>query len=167
MRLQFVLASFLLGFSFFAQGQKKVSNDAFDTMLHSLLQHSVPEVLPEDCNTYNEIIYLDARENKEYQVSHIQNAEWIGYDSFTLKNVKHIPKDKKIVVYCTVGFRSEKVAEKLIKAGYTNVANLYGGIFEWMHTDNKVMNDSITKDVHTYNKEWSQWLAKDTGNKIY
>lgn len=167
MRLKFILISFLLGISFFAQGQKKVSNEAFDTMLQSLLQHSVPEVLPKDCVTSTEVIYLDAREKKEYEVSHLPNAQWIGYESFQLKNIKHIQKDHKLVVYCTVGFRSEKVTEKLIAAGYTNVANLYGGIFEWMHTSNNVVKDSVTKNVHTYNKEWSQWLSEGVGNKIY
>lgn len=167
MRLHIIIVSFLLGVSFFAQGQKKVTNEAFDTMLQSLLQHSVPEVLPEDCSTSTEVIYLDARERKEYETSHLPNAQWVGYDTFRMKNVKSIPKDQKLIVYCTVGFRSEKVAEKLIKAGYTNVANLYGGIFEWMHTDNKIVNDSVTKNVHTYNKEWSKWLQEGTGNKIY
>jgi len=33
-------------------------------------------------------------------------------------------------VYCSLGIRSEVIAKKLKKAGYTNVFNLYGGIFE-------------------------------------
>lgn len=156
-----------LGISFFAQGQKKVSNEKFDNMLQSLLQHSVTEVTPEECATSTEVLYLDAREKKEYEVSHLPNAKWIGYTNFKLKRMQNIPKDTKIIVYCTVGLRSEKIAQKITNAGFSNVSNLYGGIFEWMHMGKKVMNDSVTKNVHTYNKEWSQWLNDNTGNKIY
>ncbi len=42
-----------------------------------------------------------------------------------------IGEESKVVVYCSVGYRSEKIAEKLKAAGYKNVFNLYGGIFEW------------------------------------
>ena len=153
-------------FSFFAQGQKKVTNGDFDNMLQGLLSHSVTEVTPKECSS-TEVIFLDARELEEFKVSHIPNATWVGYDTFKLKNVESISKDSKIVVYCTVGYRSEKISEKLIKAGYSDVSNLYGGIFEWMHTGNKVMDHSVTKNVHTYDKEWSQWLIEGTGNKIY
>ena len=167
MRFKLIMVSFLLGVSFFAQGQKKVTSEAFNTMLQSLLQHSVPEVLPMDCVTSTEVVYLDAREKKEYEVSHLPNARWVGYNTFKLKKVQDIDKNTPIVVYCTVGFRSEKIAEKLLNAGYSNVANLYGGIFEWMHAGKTVMNDSITQNVHTYDKEWSQWFDENSGNKIY
>lgn len=152
--------------SFFVQGQEKVIDPNFNNMLQSLLKHSVTEVTPNECD-FSETIFLDAREKEEFEVSHIPNAHWVGYDTFKLKNVNTIPKDSNIIVYCTVGYRSEKISEKLIKAGFTNVSNLYGGIFEWMHTGNNVVNDSITKNVHTYNEEWSQWLSNGIGNKIY
>ena len=166
MRLKFIIFFLFTSFSFFAQSQKNIINSDFDKMLQSLLTHSVTEVTPDEC-TSSEIIFLDAREQEEYEVSHIPDSKWIGFDTFKLKNVNAIPKDSKIVVYCTVGYRSEKISEKLQKAGFTDVSNLYGGIFEWMHTGNKVMDHSITKNVHTYNKEWSQWLNDGTGNKIY
>ncbi|PQJ80976.1 rhodanese-like domain-containing protein [Polaribacter porphyrae] len=115
-------------------------------------------------------ILLDAREQKEYEVSHIENAICVGYDKFNLKKtLTKLPKDKnaKIVVYCSLGIRSEVVADKLIKAGYTNVYNLYGGIFEWKNANFQVI-DTIgkpTEKVHTFNKDWSKWLKK--GVKVY
>ena len=77
-------------------------------------------------------ILLDAREEKEFKVSHLKNAICVGYDNFKLKEtLEKLPEDKntKIVVYCSLGIRSETVAHKLIEAGYTNIYNLYGGIF--------------------------------------
>lgn len=115
-------------------------------------------------------ILLDAREEKEFKVSHLKDAIRVGYDHFNTKEtIAKLPKDKdtKIVVYCSIGIRSETVAHKLIKEGYTNVYNLYGGIFEWKNANFKVVDTlgSETEKVHTFNKNWSKWLTK--GEKVY
>lgn len=116
------------------------------------------------------IIILDAREPKEFEISHLKNAMCVGYDFFNLENtLSKLPKDKnaKIVVYCSLGIRSEDIAEKLQKEGYTKVFNLYGGIFEWKNQNNTVVNkqNKPTEKIHAFNKEWSKWLHK--GEKIY
>ena len=71
------------------------------------------------------------------------------------------------MVYCSLGIRSEDVAEKLKKAGYTNVLNLYGGIFEWKNNDFTIYDseEKETENVHTFDEAWSKWLTK--GIKIY
>ncbi len=116
------------------------------------------------------LVLLDSRESKEFKVSHLKNATCVGYDNFNInKTIKQLPADKntKIVVYCSLGIRSEDIAEKLKKSGYTNVYNLYGGIFEWKNQNNSVVNSEgiQTNKVHTFNKEWGKWLLK--GEKIY
>ncbi len=114
-------------------------------------------------------ILLDARELKEYEVSHLKHAMHVGYDHFDLNTVlKNIPKTStSIVVYCSVGIRSEAIAQQLKKAGYSNVYNLFGGIFEWKNHNLPVYNceETETENVHAYSKDWGQWLLK--GNKIY
>lgn len=146
--------------------QRQVGDAKFNEMLSGLLLHSVNELLPLEVETSDSVVILDARELVEYKVSHIKEALWVGYDSFNLNRVARIPKNKKIIVYCSVGYRSEKIAEKLLKAGYINVSNLYGGIFEWVHASKKVYNkNGETKAVHTFNKEWSKWLF--VGEKKY
>ncbi|WP_439128141.1 rhodanese-like domain-containing protein [Polaribacter sp.] len=117
-----------------------------------------------------EAILLDAREEKEYKVSHLKGALFVGYDKFKLKEtLRKLPKDKntKIVVYCSLGIRSETVAHKIIEAGYTNVYNLYGGIFEWKNANFKVVDTlgNTTEKVHAFNKDWGKWLKK--GKKVY
>ena len=71
------------------------------------------------------------------------------------------------MVYCSIGIRSEDISEKLKKAGYTNVYNLYGGIFEWKNRNYPVVNpeNEVTEKVHAYSKQWGQWLHK--GKKVY
>ena len=116
-----------------------------------------------------ETLYLDAREPIEYEVSHLQNATCVGFDYFDISKFEetHQDKSQEIVVYCSLGIRSEVVAKQLIDAGYTNVKNLYGGIFEWKNANQAVYNlkEVETDSVHAFSKEWSKWLKK--GIKVY
>ena len=110
---------------------------------------------------------LDTRELYEYNVSHLTNARCVGYDKFTMNSIRDIPQDAEIVVYCSLGVRSEKIGERLTKAGYTNVKNLFGGIFEWVYNDFEIIdkNGKKTNRIHTFDSNWSQWLLK--GEKVY
>jgi len=136
-------------------------------MLQGLLDHSVDEMSVVQMDTLpNHVILIDARAKKEYDVSHIQHARWVGFDDFELSRVKDLPKEKPVLVYCSVGYRSEKVAEKLKEAGFQHVHNLYGGIFEWKNQGNPVYNASgITDSVHAYDKFWGVWLK--AGKKVF
>ncbi|WP_028891450.1 rhodanese-like domain-containing protein [Tenacibaculum sp. 47A_GOM-205m] len=125
---------------------------------------------PFDSAQGNSIIILDAREPNEFEVSHLKNAVCVGYNFFNLEHtLAKLPKNKntKIVVYCSLGIRSEDIAEKLQKEGFTNVFNLYGGIFEWKNQGNTTVDlqNNPTEKVHAFNKEWGKWLYK--GEKIY
>ncbi|WP_026210565.1 rhodanese-like domain-containing protein [Flexithrix dorotheae] len=139
----------------------------FNKMVDDLLAHSVDEVHTEDLNLTEDIVLLDAREKEEFEVSHLKNAHWVGYNTFRRNALEGISKDQKIVVYCSVGYRSEKIAERLIKMGYKNVSNLYGGIFSWVNEGKPVFTETHkpTEKVHAYNEEWGKWLVK--GEKIY
>jgi len=72
-----------------------------------------------------------------------------------------IDKDAPIVIYCSVGYRSEKIGEKLQKAGYKNVINLWGGIFDWANLKLPLVNEDEEKvtSVHPYDENWGRWLA--------
>ena len=146
----------------------QVQNGAFHAMLQKLLDHNVPEIAVRQAPIDSEnVLYLDARDKAEYDVSHIENALRIGYDDFDMMRIKSLNKDRKVIVYCSVGYRSEKISQKLIKAGFRNVSNLYGGIFEWVNEERPVYNKAgeKTNDVHVYSKSWGIWLSG--GNKIY
>ena len=143
--------------------QQRVENNKYDLMLEKLLSHNVNEVAITDLANDSNIVYLDARSKNEYDVSHIENAIWVGCDKFKMKTVEGISKDRKIVVYCSVGYRSEIITQKLNKSGFKNVSNLYGGIFEWVNQQHKVYNNNgVTNNVHVYNEEWGVWLQKGT-----
>ena len=139
---------------------------AYDVMLHAMYSNTVPFVLADTLQP-NKYILLDTRERREYEVSHIANARWVGYDKFNYRSVTELPKDTAIVVYCSVGYRSEKIGEKLKELGFTNVKNLYGGIFQWVNEAKPVvdMDGAATDEVHAYSKAWGIWLNK--GKKVY
>jgi rhodanese-related sulfurtransferase len=115
----------------------------------------------------NDVFLLDAREREEYEVSHLKNARFVGFKEFDIESVKDISKNAPIVVYCSIGVRSEKIGEKLLAAGYTNVRNCYGSIFEWVNQGNVVvdMDNKPTQKVHAYNKKWGVWVKK--GERVY
>lgn len=146
----------------------QVQDPAYNLLLKNLLSHTVQEISVNELSAKSTgVIFLDAREKEEYDVSHLKDAIPVGYDHFDIRSVKNIPKDARIVVYCSVGYRSEKVAEKLSNAGYLHVANLYGGIFEWVNEDHPVydLSGKATENVHPYDVTWGLWLKK--GKKVY
>lgn len=138
-----------------------VKNDAFEKELRGLLSYSVPTIsVNEAFEKKDSFTFLDAREINEYMISHISGAQHIGYNTFNISSFNTIPKDEPIIVYCSVGYRSEKIGEKLISAGYKNVSNLYGSIFEWTNCGFPIVDhkEQATDTLHTYNKTWSQWV---------
>ncbi|MFY0688757.1 MAG: rhodanese-like domain-containing protein [Cyclobacteriaceae bacterium] len=138
----------------------------FEEKLAQLYHHTVPQLKAAELASREEVVILDIRSIDEFNVSHIEGAKLIDYDSFNEQDVKDIDKSAEIIVYCSVGYRSEKVGEKLLEMGFPKVLNLYGGIFEWKNNGFEVYNDrGVTDSVHTYNQKWSQWLKN--GVKVY
>lgn len=130
---------------------------------------SVPYISVEEAILTKNSLFLDTRKREEYDVSHVKDALWVGYKKFSIGDVlAQIPvKDTPIIVYCSVGVRSEDIGEKLLKAGYTNVKNLYGGIFNWKNKGNPVFsNDGMpTEKVHGFSKQWGKLLTN--AQKVY
>ena len=143
----------------------------FDEKMQSLYKNTVPLLDADQVDSlqsaHKKVYILDVRTLREYEVSHLKDSDFIDYDGFTKKDVKSIPKDAQVVVYCSVGYRSERIGEKMQKLGFENVYNLYGGIFDWKYRNKTIynQNEQPTDSVHTYNKNWGQWLLK--GVKVY
>lgn len=143
---------------------------AYAFMLKGMYRHTVPQVKPSELSRMLEQrqkpVLLDARTPEENEVSFIQGATFINYKAFGMAQIRHIPKETPLVVYCSVGYRSERVGELLLKGGYQDVRNLYGGIFEWVNRGNPVYNRTGRTDkVHVHSWAWSLWLQK--GEKVY
>lgn len=148
------------------QADSNISDTRYAKMLDGLLSHSVTEVDVQQTRKMSDVIYIDAREKSEFDASHIKGAIWAGYDDFDLARLTKLNKDQPVVVYCSVGYRSEKITEQLNKDGFSNASNLYGGIFEWVNQGEKVVNaNGETHNVHAFNRKWGKWLT--AGVKVY
>lgn len=148
----------------------KVENPEFEKKLNTILSYSVPLISVDDLQKYKDrYIILDTRESKEYQTSHIRNALFTGYDEPDFAVLKDLPKGQPIVVYCSVGYRSEKIGAQLKKMGFTEVYNLYGSLFEWANKGYPLVseNDTQTDTIHTFNKRWSKWVTHPAYTKIW
>jgi rhodanese-related sulfurtransferase len=148
------------------QAPTHVSDKVYDLLLATLLSHSVPEVSSEKLAS-EPFRVLDTRSYREFEVSHIQGAIWVGYDDFDVARLAGIERQGPVAVYCSVGYRSERIAEKLRQQGYTNVVNVYGGIFEWVNTGHPVITGlgTETDKVHAYSAFWGVWLKR--GERLY
>lgn len=153
-------------------GFSSVAQETLNEVLKKHNKNAIPYISATELRMYqsnNKVTILDSREINEYQVSHIESAILVGYDTFSLEAFSDsiTNKETPIVVYCTLGIRSEMIAAQLQKAGYSDVKNLYGGICEWKNKDYKVIDSTqnTTNNIHTFSKEWSKWLLK--GNPVF
>ena len=75
---------------------------------------------------------LDVREDDELAVAAIPWAKHVAMGSIP-ERAGEFAKDAPLVVMCHGGARSGRVAKYLRDNGYSDVANLAGGIDAWAH----------------------------------
>ena len=80
-------------------------------------------------NPVDSIWIIDVRSEKAYQNGHIPTAK--SFPSATiLSRLNEIPKDKYLIIYCTVGGMARIVSKQLKKVGYKRYMD-WGGISRW------------------------------------
>jgi rhodanese-related sulfurtransferase len=96
-------------------------------------------------------LFIDVREAREQQVSMLPGA--VTEKQF-LKDPDRY-RDRTLIGYCTISYRSGKLAEKLKAQGLT-LLNLKGGLLAWVHAGGKVYDQNgETKRIHVYGKKWN------------
>lgn len=104
-------------------------------------------------------ILLDARTPEEYAVSHLPDARRVDPNAKTISALDTVARETPIVVYCSVGYRSARIASRLQSQGFTNVANLQGSIFRWANEGRTVVRDGRPVGaVHPYDATWGALL---------
>ena len=111
-------------------------------------------------------ILLDIREPEEYAVSHLPGAYLATSEEEALGIIAKAGKDRQIVLYCSVGYRSTVMAKKLQAKGFTKAYNLEGSIFKWANEGREIYRgDQRVNVVHPYNSRWRQLLEKRLWSK--
>src|SRR4051794_29705329 len=107
-------------------------------------------------------VLLDVRTSDEWNVSHLPAARHVEPDASAESATTGLAKDTAIVTYCAVGYRSGEMAERLRVAGFTNVHNLEGSIFQWANEHRPlVQRDQRVTQVHPYSNFWGRLLKDD------
>ena len=73
---------------------------------------------------------LDVREPFEYEIAHISGSKLIPLGELP-RRFDELARDGEIAVHCKSGKRSAQAVQLLRHAGFTNVANVTGGIDAW------------------------------------
>lgn len=107
-------------------------------------------------------VLLDVRTEEEWNVSHLPGARRVDPDASIEKATAGLSKETPIVTYCAVGYRSGALATKLRAAGFTNVRNLEGSIFQWANENRPLVreNKPVTT-VHPYSTLWGRLLKSE------
>jgi len=122
------------------------------------------------------VILLDARPEEEFVVSHLEGAKRVDFQqkdwSAITKELQEKFKGKPnptVVSYCSIGYRSSVVIEKLqeyySKSGIRPAPefyNLEGSIFQWANEHRPMVdsNGQRTKFAHPYSAVWGKLLDK-------
>jgi len=107
-------------------------------------------------------VLLDVRTEEEWNVSHLPEARRVDPKAPLEEVISGMPKDAPIVTYCAVGYRSGALATKLREAGFINVWNLEGSIFQWANEHRPLVREGQTvTTVHPYSSLWGRLLSDD------
>ena len=95
-----------------------------------------PQDLKQLLDSKEEVLVLDTRNEYETRVGKFENAIDLNLDTFrhfpnAIKSLPEEYKDKQIVMYCTGGIRCEKASAVMMKAGFTDVKQLEGGVLDY------------------------------------
>lgn len=96
-------------------------------------------------------VFVDVRRANEQEISMIPRA--ITQQEF-LDNLESY-RDKNIIAYCTISYRSGKFAKAMAKKG-VSITNLEAGLLSWVHEDGPLHhNNREVKKLHVYGKKWN------------
>ncbi|HEY8834388.1 MAG TPA: rhodanese-like domain-containing protein [Chthoniobacterales bacterium] len=107
-------------------------------------------------------VLLDVRTPEEWNVSHLPGARRVDPNAAVDTAAAGLSKETPIVTYCAVGYRSGEMADRLRAAGFGNVHNLEGSIFQWANEHRPLVHgDERVSIVHPYNTFWGRLLNDD------
>lgn len=103
---------------------------------------------------------IDVRSPQEFAVSRIPGARNLPLDAVTAQALLGlgITRERPIVLYCSVGYRSAMATERLRAAGFEKAVNLAGSIFEWANAGRPLDGGSR---VHPYDSKWGNYLQEE------
>ena len=96
-------------------------------------------------------LFIDVRDEREQEISMLPGA--VTEREFLKDPAKYA--GRTLIGYCTISYRSGKLAAKLKKEGIL-LLNLRGGMLAWVHDGGKLYDRSgETRRIHVYGRKWN------------
>lgn len=143
-RILTILSALVFSFGLFAQS--------------NVIQHV-------DALTFNKMlksdrgVLIDVRTPREFNNGHIEGAVNINLNDYNFReDIKKLPRNMPIYVYCHSGNRSKNASIQLYELGYTKIVNLSNGIIGWNNESLPLIKSSSTvqsnqKAENTYTQQ--------------
>ncbi len=97
--------------------------------------HLLPSEWRKVMETNDDYVMIDVRNNYESKIGHFKGALKPNLENFydfpQWLDEAEIPKDKKVLMYCTGGIRCEKFSVLMKEKGWDDVNQLHGGILRY------------------------------------
>ncbi len=111
-------------------------------------------------------LLIDSRAAEEFAVSHLPGAQNLQSPAEVKTYLASLPQaPERIVIYCSVGYRSADLATQLQNKQSTTIPiqNLLGSIFSWANEDRPLVKgkNTPTVKVHPFNKKWGSLLKAE------
>ena len=96
-----------------------------------------PQQWKEVMENEDDYVLIDVRNNYESRVGHFKGAikpdveNFYDFPKWLVEKEKEIPKEKKVLMYCTGGIRCEKFSVLMKQKGWEDVNQLHGGILNY------------------------------------
>lgn len=109
----------------------------------------------------------------QFEVSHMQGAVWVGEDGEhaqeAVQTFLSAHPGGMVACYCSVGYRSSRLAELLLKVQGVNACNVEGSIFQWANEGKPVYKGEHPLQkviVHPYNNVFGMLLDQNKRSSI-
>lgn len=126
---------FTLIFSIFAfSACQKASTETASNAPASAVQNEIKQISVAEAKDATEgkgAQFIDVRTEAEYAGGHAPDAAHFPLDRLE-NDLTKLDKNKPVYVICQTGRRSQKGAEMLKKAGFTDIYNIQGGTSAWI-----------------------------------
>ncbi len=125
----------IIGLLFFWQYSK-------DRTVSSIqLKYNYQRLLPEEAHVFIQnnpnIVILDVRSKKEYDLGHLSNANFIPLKNLK-GNLEELDQQNTYLVYCENGKDSLKASKLMAESGFPRVFTLIGGYKKWPYEIRKI-----------------------------
>jgi rhodanese-related sulfurtransferase len=89
-------------------------------------------------------LVVDVREPNEFEAVRLESGVALVPLSVFQQRWQELPRDRPLLMMCAAGSRSAAATSWLVRNGYTDVANVAGGINEWQKAGLPVRRGAVS-----------------------